>query len=86
MIANYEEQYNLLTTKYEISAREYFGILRLAILYIDGEDLKSSYEITQHKMSAGVWRCALDLLRTLDTFRKDRKQAQKTIDKSNKMR
>ena len=70
MITTYSEKYDILTTKYEISARLYFGILRLAILYVDGENLNSSYEICQYNKSKEVYKCAIKLLKTLDEFGK----------------
>lgn len=65
----YEQRYDDLSEKYAISAREYFAILRLAILYIDGENLDTSFKIAQYDKSELIYECACQLMATLDVFR-----------------
>ena len=60
-----EQQYNDLTMRYAISAREYFMILRLAIDHIDGVNKETAYEITQYSKSNEVYRCACEILKAL---------------------
>lgn len=77
-LAKYEQRYDDLSEKYAISAREYFAILRLAILYIDGENLDTSFKITQylpnlHDKSELIYECACQLMATLDVFRDKRR-------------
>lgn len=77
MIATPQERYDILTTKYEISAKVYFAILKLAILYLNEDDIKTSYEICQYldkNKSANIFRCACELVSSLDVFRKERKK------------
>lgn len=65
MILKHEEKYDMLATEYAISAREYFMILRLAIYHIDGENLESSYEITQYPKTNEIYKCGVDILNAL---------------------
>ena len=60
-----EQQYNDLTMRYAISAREYFMILRLAIYHIDGVNKETAYEIAQYSKSNEVYRCACEILKAL---------------------
>lgn len=60
-----EQQYNDLTMRYSVSAREYFMILRLAIYHIDGVNKETAYEITQYSKSNEVYRCACEILKAL---------------------
>ncbi len=60
-----ETKYNKLTAKYNVSAREYFYILRLAIYHIDGVKTDSSYEVAQYNKSDEVWDCAVKILKAM---------------------
>lgn len=65
MIVSYSDKYDILTTMYSISAREYFEILRLAILHVDGAWEDTSYKIMKYKKSDKVYECAIRILNTL---------------------
>lgn len=65
MIVNYSDKYDMLTTEYSISAREYFEILRLAILHVDGAWEDTSYKVMKHEKSDEVYKCAIEILNTL---------------------
>lgn len=65
MILSYGEKYDVLTTKYSVSAREYFMILRLAIYHIDGENLETSYKIAQYDKSNEIYESACKMLEAL---------------------
>lgn len=60
-----EKQYNDLSGEYSVSARKYFMVLRLAIYHIDGENLESSYEITQYPKTDEIYKCGVDILNAL---------------------
>lgn len=60
-----EKEYNKLAGGYQISAREYFYTLRLAIYHVDGKKTDSSYEISQYPKSAEVYEVACRLLKAL---------------------
>ena len=66
-----EALYNCLTSKYNISARKYFWVLRLAIYHIDGKELNTSFETTQYAISDEVYKTACDILTTLYEGRKE---------------
>ena len=61
-----EQIYNDLTCEYCTSVREYFMVLRLAILHITGKNLESSYEITQYPITEDIYRTAIKVLRVLN--------------------
>lgn len=65
MIVNYSDQYDILATEYSISAREYFEILRLAILHVDGVWEDTSWKVVKHEMSEEVYKCAIKILNLL---------------------
>lgn len=65
MIVNYSDKYDILTTEYSISAREYFEILRLAILHVDGVWEDTSYKVVKHEKSDEVYKCAIRILKLL---------------------
>ena len=65
MILSYGEKYDVLTTKYSVPAREYFMILRLAIYHTDGENLETSYKITQYDISNEAYESACKILEAL---------------------
>lgn len=65
MIVNYSDKYDMLTTEYSISAREYFEILRLAILHVDGVWEDTSYKVVKHEKSDEVYKCATRILNLL---------------------
>lgn len=60
-----EQKYNKLAEKYAISARKYFWTLRLAIYHVDGEEIESSYEISQYPKSTEVYKVACKILEAL---------------------
>lgn len=61
-----EQIYNDLTCEYCTSAREYFMVLRLAILHITGDYLEKSYEIAQYKKTGEIYKLAIRILKTLN--------------------
>ena len=65
MIVNYSDKYNILTAEHSVSAREYFEILRLAILHVDGVWEDTSYKVVKHEKSDEVYKCAIEILKTL---------------------
>ena len=65
MIVNYSNKYDMLTTEYSVSAREYFEILRLAILHVDGVWEHTSYKVVKHEMNDEVYKCAIRILNLL---------------------
>lgn len=65
MIVKYSDKYDILTTEYSTSAREYFEILRLAILHVDGAWEDTSYKVMKHEKSDEVYKCAIEILNTL---------------------
>lgn len=60
-----KQEYDRLTGQYQISARQYFEILRLAILHVAGEYLQTSAEIAQYDASPEVYEVACKILKTL---------------------
>ena len=60
-----EQQYTKLTEKYNISARKYFWVLRLAIYHVDGEDLGTSLEVTRYPKSNEIYKVACRILKAL---------------------
>lgn len=65
MIVKYSDKYDILTTEHSISAREYFEILRLAILHVDGAWEDTSWKVVKHEKNAEVYKCAIEILNTL---------------------
>lgn len=61
-----EQIYNHLTGEYGTSAREYFMVLRLAILHITGDYLEKSYEIAQYQKTDEIYKLAIRILKTLN--------------------
>lgn len=61
-----EQIFNDLTCEYCTSAREYFMVLRLAILHITGDYLEKSYEIAQYDKSDEIYKLAIRILKTLN--------------------
>lgn len=61
-----EQIFNDLTRERCISAREYFMILRLAILHITGDYLKKSHEIALYDKTDDIYRLAIRILKTLN--------------------
>lgn len=76
MIVNYSNKYDILTTEYSISAREYFEILRLAILHVDGVWEDTSYKVATHKKSNEVYKCAIEILNVL--YKENNKRKEQT--------
>lgn len=76
MIVNYSDKYDMLATEYSISAREYFEILRLAILHVDGVWEDTSYKVATYEKSDEVYKCAIRILNLLhhETDNKRREQ------------
>ena len=60
-----EALFHEMANEYAPKAREYFGVLRLAILRIDGVYIESTFEIAQHKISDKVWALACKIMRIL---------------------
>lgn len=60
-----EQRYDKLSEKYQIPAREYFWVLRLAIYHVDGKQLDSSYEVAQYGKSNEVYEVACKILTAL---------------------
>ena len=60
-----EQKFEELTREDNITVREYFMILRLAIYHITGDYLEKSYEIAQYDKSDEVYRTAIRILRVL---------------------
>lgn len=60
-----EEQYNKLTEKYNISAREYFKVLNLAIYHVEGRNLETSYETAQYLKTNEIYKCACKILKAM---------------------
>lgn len=60
-----EQQYNDLSEKYFISAREYFMILKLAIFHVDGELLEASYQVSQYSKSEEIYKVACRILEAM---------------------
>lgn len=77
MIVNYSDKYDMLATEYSLSAREYFEILRLAILHVDKVWEDTSYKVTQHKMSDEVYKCAIKIINVLYKENDKRKEQTK---------
>lgn len=65
MIVNYSDKYDILATKYSLPAREYFEILRLAILHVDKAWEDTSYKVVKHEKSDEVYKCAIEVLNVL---------------------
>ena len=61
-----EQIFNDLTCEYCTSAREYFIILRLAILHITGNYLEKSHEIAQYQKTDEIYKLAIRILKTLN--------------------
>lgn len=61
-----EQIFNDLTREYCTSAREYFMILRLAILHITGDYLEKAYDITLYQKTDEIYVMAIRLLKTLN--------------------
>lgn len=61
-----EQIFNDLTCEYCTSAREYFMVLRLAILHITGDYLEKSHEIAQYDKTDEIYVMAIRLLKTLN--------------------
>ena len=61
-----EQIFNDLTCEYCTSAREYFMVLRLAILHTTGDYLEKSHEIALYDKSDEVYRLAIRILKTLN--------------------
>lgn len=59
------ELYDKMSVEYNISAREYFVPLRLAIYWKDKEYLKGAAEIVCHHKSKAVLDTACELLKVL---------------------
>lgn len=76
MIVNYSDKYDMLTTEYSISAREYFEILRLAILHVDGVWEDTSYKVATYEKSDGVYKCAIKILNVL--YKENNKRREQT--------
>lgn len=65
MIVNYSDKYDILATEYALSAREYFEILRLAILHVDKAWEDTSYKVVKHEKSDEVYKCAIKIINVL---------------------
>lgn len=61
MRKNYDEKAN----KYNISAREYLLVLRLAIYRFSGNYVETSAEVAQYPKNAKIYSLACDILDTL---------------------
>lgn len=60
-----EEKYNKLSKDKAMSAREYFWVLRLAILRIDRKQLETSVEVAQYPKNAQIYECACRIAKAL---------------------
>lgn len=76
MIVNYSDKYDILATEYSISAREYFEILRLAILHVDGAREDTSYKVATYEKSEEVYKCAIKILNLL--YKENNKREEQT--------
>lgn len=65
MIVNYSDKYDILATDYSVSAREYFEILRLAILHVDKVWEDTAYKVATHETSDEVYKCAIRIINLL---------------------
>lgn len=60
-----KEKYNELSIVKAMSAREYFWVLRLAILRIDRKQLETSVEVAQYPKNAQIYKCACRIAKAL---------------------
>lgn len=64
-------RYYQLASYYEIPARAYFELLRLAVYKTEGAWLDSSYELVNSGISTESWELAVELLEVM--YRKEDK-------------
>lgn len=60
-----EQKYTDIVEKKTMTAREYFMVLRLAILHVDHKYLETSYAITQYTITPDVYECACRIAEAL---------------------
>lgn len=58
-----EKQWSDLATNYNVSAKEYFTVLRLAILHVDGVWEESSYKVANYDKSDEVYKFAIEIIK-----------------------
>lgn len=61
----YQILYDELSSEKAMTAREYFWVLRLAILHIDRKQLETSVEVAQYPKNAQIYECACRIARAL---------------------
>ena len=61
-----EKQYNDLSMECNITAREYFMILRLAIYHIDGEYIETSVDIARYEKTEEIYKQAIKIMSALN--------------------
>ena len=52
------EEYNKISEKYKLSAREYFEILKLSLFHYYGVFYNTSSEVVKADKDKKVWKCA----------------------------
>lgn len=60
-----ETKFNNITTDKAMTAREYFWVLRLAILHIDRKQLETSVEVAKYPKNAQIYECACRIAEAL---------------------
>lgn len=60
-----EAKYNELSKDKAMTAREYFWVLRLAILRIDRKQLETSVKVAQYPKNAQIYECACRIAKAL---------------------
>ena len=60
-----EQKYNELAIDKAISAREYFWVLKLAILHIDRKQLDTSVEVARYPKTNEIYKCACRIVKAL---------------------
>lgn len=61
-----EETYDQLSSGYGTSAREYFMVLRLAILHVTGDNIETSFQVAQYEKSKEIYEAAIKILKALN--------------------
>lgn len=60
-----KNKFNELADKYQITAREYFYILRLAIYHTDHKQLDTSAEVAQYAKTPDNYECAIKIINAI---------------------
>lgn len=60
-----EAKYNKIASDKDMTAREYFWTLRLAILHIDHKQLETSVEVAQYPKTGQIYECACRIAEAL---------------------